>query len=112
MIHGSPEDPLNGRIYPDTPINKKDFTPFDYVFSGHTHHAVLRKVDNTFYVNVGSIGQPRDSAFGSVVIFDSHMDSVKFVEVQIDYRLLMDAVIRHNDCTLNHVKKMKKYVAI
>jgi predicted phosphodiesterase len=70
LVHGSPLDPLNGYVYPDT-----DLAPFAGrqrgVFLGQTHRPFVRTLDGTVFVNVGSCGLPRDSGnLGSACLFD------------------------------------------
>lgn len=71
FLHGSPKNPTNGYVYPDTDLS--EFTPdADFVFMGHTHHPFVRKEGGTVFVNVGSCGLPRDDGrFGSAAIFDA-----------------------------------------
>src|SRR5690606_35709898 len=81
--HGSPRNPLNEYVFPEDIYNtkklKKLFSLVDHVsFQGHTHVPGVFTEDLRFYhpgdigerftlgerkamVNVGSVGQPRDS---------------------------------------------------
>lgn len=82
MVHGSPTDPTNGYVYPDT-----DLTPFgspaDYVFMGHSHHPFIRNVNNCCYVNIGSCGLPRDDGrYGAAALF--HLSSKKVEVIRFD----------------------------
>lgn len=63
LLHGSPEDPTNGYLYPDTPLDAAlaalpDPAP-DYLLSGHSHRAMDRRGADTRFVNPGSCGMPR-----------------------------------------------------
>lgn len=70
IVHGSPDNPLEGYVYPDTDMRNVE-CDFDWVFMGNTHIPFMSKVKNTTYVNVGSCGLPRDDGrFGSIVIFN------------------------------------------
>lgn len=60
LAHGSPGDPLNGRIYPDTLLPKDWAVETDFVFLGHTHYQMERSKKETRIFNPGSLGQPRD----------------------------------------------------
>ncbi len=58
--HGSPDDSVRGRLYPDTtlpvfPDNRKRV-----ILTGHTHYRMVRREGNTLWLNPGSLGQPRD----------------------------------------------------
>jgi putative phosphoesterase len=62
MCHGSPDDPVESRFYPD---DDKEYPWFsevpDILFLGHTHYYVQRDLPGgSKIVNPGSVGQPRD----------------------------------------------------
>jgi predicted phosphodiesterase len=62
LAHGTPDDPLAGRYYPD------DDTAYEWLpgagqilILGHTHHPILRgDARDGLLLNPGSVGQPRD----------------------------------------------------
>jgi putative phosphoesterase len=64
LVHGSPRDPLNEYVYPDT----IDFILRSLVedsrgtilLLGHTHVPFVRKFDSMLIGNPGGVGQPRD----------------------------------------------------
>lgn len=62
IYHGTPDDPLNGRFYPDN-IHFYDWFPKDnsVIILGHTHYPIIRKLETGgIIINPGSVGQPRD----------------------------------------------------
>lgn len=62
-VHGTPEDPLNGRFYPNSPIPGEWFPERkEILLMGHTHYpfAMLSR-EGGLIANPGSVGQPRDS---------------------------------------------------
>lgn len=71
LVHGSPDAPLTGYVYPDT-----DLTPFSDlgrsgVLMGHTHRPFLSRAGTVDVVNVGSCGMPRDAGnLASCALFD------------------------------------------
>lgn len=72
LVHGSPDDPTNGRIYPDTQIGSQLAGDIRAVFCGHTHWPVIFTKADVLYVNVGSVGLPRDDGrFGAVACYDT-----------------------------------------
>ena len=77
FFHGSPRDYQNDRIYPDTEITDKEelklFGKYDYVFSGHTHHKLIKQFGKTTLINPGSAGQQRDGKGTSYVLFDTKL---------------------------------------
>lgn len=79
FFHASPQGLVDGRIYPDTNIVDPDiYQRYDYVFLGHTHHKMVRKVGGCTIVNPGSVGQQRDGMGTSYVIFDSERKEYVF----------------------------------
>lgn len=58
--HGIPEDPLEGRIYPDTALPVPGDGIRRVILTGHTHYRMKRSTGNTLWLNPGSLGQPRD----------------------------------------------------
>lgn len=83
-FHGTPQNPLEGRLYPDTKV--EDVSPYtvcDYLFLGHTHHKMIRQVGHTAVINPGSLGQQRDGLGCSYVLFDTCSRKAEFF--RIDY---------------------------
>lgn len=83
FVHGSPTDPTNGYVYPDS-----DLTRFasdtKWVLMGHTHRPFVRWHNRTCYVNVGSCGLPRDDGrFGSVCLLDVANNQAKILRFDI-----------------------------
>ncbi len=99
FVHGSIEDPLNGRIYPDTIIG--DITPYygiDYVFMGHTHHKLVLKLANgTVLLNAGSIGQQRDGKGCTYGIFDTESRKWTIKEILYDREALVMEIKKNNE---------------
>ena len=60
FVHGSPRDPLNGYVYPDTEMDSFEKLPYDAIFMGHTHRSFIKKAGEKIIANVGSCGLPRD----------------------------------------------------
>ncbi len=64
VVHGSPRDPLNEYVFPDTPNRVlaelvRDLDANIVVF-GHTHMPTRRVIYGKLIVNPGGVGQPRD----------------------------------------------------
>lgn len=83
LVHGSPEDPTYGYVYPDTDLTH--FSPdADFVFMGHTHRPFVRQQNGVTFVNVGSCGLPRDNGkYGAAAVFDEKERSVRVVRFDI-----------------------------
>ncbi|MGB9643325.1 MAG: metallophosphoesterase family protein, partial [Candidatus Ratteibacteria bacterium] len=64
IVHGSLENYLYDYVRPNTSdeILKIKFknSESDFVIFGHTHLPFFRKIGKTYYINPGSVGQPRD----------------------------------------------------
>ncbi len=62
MFHGTPENKVEGRYYPDDQADylwlpKQD----EVILLGHTHYSIYKKTKvNGIIINPGSVGQPRD----------------------------------------------------
>lgn len=94
MVHGSLQDELNGRIYPDSIIPLLDILDYDLVIMGHTHYQMLVKEHNTLILNPGSLGQPRDKKGFSYAIFDTDSNEVEIHKVSLDTRQLYEQIKR------------------
>lgn len=82
VFHGSPMDPGNGRVYPDTDLLESDgYTNYDYVVLGHTHYRMVRHIGSTTVINPGSIGQPRDKNGFSFVTLTIPNGEIEFHEI-------------------------------
>lgn len=105
FVHGSPRSPLNEYVFPEDVYNQRKIERIfgfiqHYCFQGHTHVPGIftenarfyspREVDNSYQlnsqklmINVGSVGQPRDSdPRSSYVVLDG--DHVQFRRVEYD----------------------------
>lgn len=59
-FHGSPTNPLEGRVYPDSlELGPLSQTKADYLLLGHTHHRLLHAEGPCTVLNPGSVGQSR-----------------------------------------------------
>lgn len=78
MQHGSPQDPIWGYVYPDSELGATE-PCVDLVLVGNTHLPFLRRHGETYWLNPGSCGMPRDDGrFASAAIL-----SVSPLEVEI-----------------------------
>lgn len=78
-FHGSPTNPLNGRIYPDTPLENFSLPKrYSHIILGHTHHKMVRQWGDTILLNPGSIGQQRDGKGCSYLLLDTQAKTYEF----------------------------------
>jgi predicted phosphodiesterase len=86
LVHGSIENPTYGYVYPDSTLLE---SPFDVVFMGNTHRPFVRKVGRTTYVNVGSVGLPRDHGkLGAICIWEPSEDQISILRFSLTDRSL------------------------
>lgn len=98
VFHGTPDDPLNGRLYPDTKIVKQDiYGKYDYIVLGHTHHKMERYVQKTLVLNPGSLGQQRDGKGCSYLWLDTVSGEHKFHIVEYDRERLTNDIYQYDN---------------
>ena len=96
VVHGSPTDPINGYIYPDTDLSTFKDTEADLVFAGHTHRPMDRSIEGIRFINVGSCGLPRDGrGVASACLYDPEANQVKFLDLEIS-ETCRDLMERYN----------------
>lgn len=92
MFHGSLEDNINGRIYPDSYEKFQEIIDVDYVLFGHTHYRTFKKCGKTNWINPGSLGQPRDGKGSGYCIIDLLNNQIEFKSVLYDKNFLINQV--------------------
>ena len=112
FFHGSPRDFLNDRIYPDTEITDSTeialFEKYDYVFSGHTHHKLVKQFGKTILINPGSAGQQRDGKGTSYVLFDTEKREWEICSFPYDIDSLEQDIDRLEPEKEERKKKLKE----
>jgi putative phosphoesterase len=97
MVHGSPFEPHNEYIYP----NSRSLSRFaeidaDYIVLGHTHYQMAERVGRALVINPGSAGEARDprNAFKlSYAVLDTSSGEVTFDDFQDPTRAAVDPSI-------------------
>ena len=93
FCHGSLDNYLEGRVYPDSKIeNENLYCKYDFVFLGHTHHKMVKLLNNTVVCNPGSLGQQRDGLGCSYVVFDTLTKVIHYKIVVFDVDFLSKEV--------------------
>ena len=93
FFHGGPEDALNARLYPDTVLsNIETYCRYDYIFTGHTHHKMIRQVGKSQIINPGSAGQQRDGKGTSYVVFDTVTRQAEICVFSYDMTNLLEQI--------------------
>lgn len=97
MVHGSPWEPHNEYIYPNSPaISRLAEIGADYVILGHTHYQMAERVGRSLVINPGSAGEPRDPRNGfmlSYAVLDTVTDEVMFDDFRDPTRAAVDPSI-------------------
>lgn len=85
LVHGSPDDPLYGYVYPDSDLSAFGGLAYDAVLMAHTHRPFVTRVGDTLVANVGSVGLPRDvGALSSFAVYDAEANDVEIFRVRLD----------------------------
>lgn len=109
-LHGGFDDFLNQRIYPDTVLSESVYgDKFDYIFLGHTHYRMTRKVGKTLIINPGSLGQPRDGLGFSYCIVDLEMGFWEFKFIKLDVKDMLRQVKEFEGTSDNYRYLTSKY---
>ena len=90
--HGSPWNPMEGYVYPDSPLKKF----FDYSASifllGHTHYPMTRTINDKLIVNPGSLGQPRNGGWPTYALVEYPSKKVVYREVHYNKSELISRI--------------------
>jgi predicted phosphodiesterase len=97
IFHGTPDDPLNGRYYPD---NQDKYSWFpeknSMIILGHTHYPINKKEKTGgFIINPGSVGQPRDGNVDpSWILIDEDKEKIELLRFSYNIELVKDKLIK------------------
>lgn len=108
--HGSPDNNLEGYIYPNSNIEFNINIPI--IFTGHTHYPMQKYTNKTLILNPGSIGQARDFNEGSFMIVDiNEIDDTKVEHIRYEYnkkKLIQNIInLNDNEYLINVLKREK-----
>ena len=89
LSHGSPSGDMYKYLSPDTSdselLSEIGNQHADFIFIGHTHLPMIRRLNNVTIVNPGSVGQPRDGIpLCSYAIWDDGNIEIKRIGYDID----------------------------
>ena len=97
MVHGSPWEPYNEYIYPNSPsLTRFGEIDSDYVILGHTHYQMAERVGRALVINPGSAGEARDARNHfrlSYAVLDTNTDEVTFDDFPDPTRAAVDPSI-------------------
>lgn len=105
IFHGTPDDPLEGRLYPrDSVCDSSAYEPYDIVIMGHTHHRMIRRCGHTLLINPGSLGQQRDGRGCGYLLLDTEAEAWEFRNVAFSKDALYNEIDRYDP----HMSKLKE----
>ncbi|MDA0330159.1 MAG: metallophosphoesterase family protein [Gemmatimonadetes bacterium] len=93
-FHGSPSDPLEGYVYPDSDLEALAATGAGVVGMGHTHYPMVRPTEGCLFINPGSVGQPRHGGLPSYALVDLARGACEHHHVDFDQRGYARAISR------------------
>ncbi len=101
LVHGSPVDPLEGYVYPDSDLTSFRSLPHDAVLMGHTHRPFIATSGAVGVVNVGSSGLPRDVGnLASCATYDTNSKQSEILRVSFDAATLRAALAGRIDASV------------
>ncbi|GHU72384.1 metallophosphoesterase [Spirochaetia bacterium] len=92
VVHGTPDSPLEGRLYPLDSTENIVTSGIDILIMGHTHFRMHKKVNSTILLNPGSLGQPRDRNPAGIAILTLPDCNVEFIDIAYDRESLVDEI--------------------
>ena len=96
LVHGSPRK-LNEYLFEDRPLSSFQrlaaSSHADVIVFGHTHKPYTKLVDDVLFVNVGSVGKPKDGDWRACyATVDVSGPTATFVRVEYDVQRAMAAI--------------------
>ena len=103
IVHGSPANPLDEYVYPNSPaLDSLMSAKTDFVLMGHTHIPLITPIGDTLAVNPGSCGLPRDGdPRASYIVIDTLHREITLERLVYDLdSVYMDTLAANLDPTL------------
>lgn len=96
--HGSPSDYLRGYVYPDTDLAQFDTSGVKIICMGHTHRPFVGVANGATFVNVGSVGLPRDhGTLAAFAVVDLAGPDVRIYRVKLSAEKIRSRYAGHVD---------------
>lgn len=91
LVHASPQDALNGYVYPWTDVAGISWPDVDVIAMGHTHRPMVRTHEGRLLLNPGSCGLPRDVGhLASCATLDTRTRRAAVYRVPFDVQRVLD----------------------
>jgi putative phosphoesterase len=107
-FHGSPWNPIQEYIYPDTSMERFDELPYKVVFLGHTHRPMDVRREGIRIVNPGSAGQPRDGGWPTYAVYETDTDKLDIHGVPYDVDAMIEVVKKREDSNVYLVEALRR----
>lgn len=97
MVHGSPRR-INEYLFEDRPVSSfrrlAASSNAHLVVFGHTHKPYAKLVDHVWFVNVGSVGKPKDGNWHAcyAILDVTAAQPASFIRVPYDIKTVTDAI--------------------
>ena len=111
LTHGSPLDKLNGYVYPDSDLTGLSNNDYDVIIMGHTHRPFIKKHASKTFINVGSVGLPRDAGnLSGFLIYDSEAELFEIYRLGFDESEFINANNIHSTTKNCLLRRDENYV--
>jgi putative phosphoesterase len=96
LVHGSPRK-INEYLFEDRPLSSFQriaaSSSADIIAYGHTHKPYTKLVDSVLFLNVGSVGKPKDGDWRACyAVLDTSSLAVQFVRLEYDLTKVTAAI--------------------
>jgi putative phosphoesterase len=96
LVHGSPRR-INEYLFEDRPMSSFQrlaaASEADIIVFGHTHKPYVKLVDGVLFVNVGSVGKPKDGDWRACyAVLEPAKQRAQFVRVEYDLATVTSAI--------------------
>jgi putative phosphoesterase len=97
LVHGSPRK-MNEYLFEDRPLSSFQrlaaSSNADIIVFGHTHKPYVKPVDGVLFVNVGSVGKPKDGDWRAcyAIVDLKNEPTVEFRRLEYDVKKVADAI--------------------
>jgi putative phosphoesterase len=97
LVHGSPRK-MNEYLFEDRPVSSFQrlaaSSAADVIVFGHTHKPYARLVDHVWFINVGSVGKPKDGNWHAcyAILDVTAVPPATFVRIPYDINTVTDAI--------------------
>ena len=97
LVHGSPRK-MNEYLFEDRPLSSFQrlaaSSNADIIVFGHTHKPYVKPVDGVLFVNVGSVGKPKDGDWRAcyAMVDLKNEPTVEFRRLEYDVKKVADAI--------------------